>query len=465
VSNYKKLLDSTIIYAIGNFGSKILTFLLIPLYSFFLSKEELGEYDLIVSTISLLVPLTTIQISDAVYRWLISMNVAKNKKKIISIGFLVINISFILMTFILYTLSHYIKLSYFFFFVFLLLLSCYYIFMQQTLRGLGLNKSYAKSGVFYSFSLVITNAIVLCFFNLNVEGLLLAGIIANALTVIVITTKENLLSYLVFKDLSFLSVKKMMKYSFPLMPNAISWWLISIANRYIILYALGTEYNGLFAISSRFPAILNIINSIFILAWQDQLLQNKGSNSNNFSAELFKKYSSFQLSLAILLIPFSQIVTIYLVDEKFYEAWKYIPLLFLANAYATLSSYFGAYYLKSRKTLQLFITTILGGVINLLFCHLTIDYIGLHAATIGTLLGFVFVFFLRIYQVSKIEKVKFQLSHFIFLNIIALTVICAQLLDKKLYTTLSIVFVVMFFVYENREIVQKGIKLIKSLKK
>ena len=86
----KKIFKETLIYSIGSFGSKILSFLLVPLYTFFLTKKELGEYDLLLTTISLFVPLVSLQLSDATYRWLIDNN-DKNEsdiKKIITNSFL-----------------------------------------------------------------------------------------------------------------------------------------------------------------------------------------------------------------------------------------------------------------------------------------------------------------------------------------------------------------------------------------
>jgi len=46
MNKYNKLLYNSFIFAIGNFGSKLLVFLLIPVY---ISTEQLGTVDLITS--------------------------------------------------------------------------------------------------------------------------------------------------------------------------------------------------------------------------------------------------------------------------------------------------------------------------------------------------------------------------------------------------------------------------------
>ena len=48
-SNYKKLVYNTAIFAIGNFGSKVLTFLIVPLYTYVLTTAEYGVIDLFIT--------------------------------------------------------------------------------------------------------------------------------------------------------------------------------------------------------------------------------------------------------------------------------------------------------------------------------------------------------------------------------------------------------------------------------
>lgn len=67
----KKLMTGTGIYAVGTFGTKILMFLLAPLYTYYLIPSEMGTYDVLLTTIGLLIPIISLQISDAVYRWII----------------------------------------------------------------------------------------------------------------------------------------------------------------------------------------------------------------------------------------------------------------------------------------------------------------------------------------------------------------------------------------------------------
>lgn len=69
MSQIKKLAMNTVIFGIGNLGSKLLIFLLIPIYIYFLTPEQLGEADLVVSTVTLFIPLVTLRVAVAVIRF------------------------------------------------------------------------------------------------------------------------------------------------------------------------------------------------------------------------------------------------------------------------------------------------------------------------------------------------------------------------------------------------------------
>ena len=70
-SKYTKLVKNTAIFAIGNFSTKILTFLIVPLYTYVLTTEEYGRIDLFTTTISFLVPIVTLQVQEALIRYLL----------------------------------------------------------------------------------------------------------------------------------------------------------------------------------------------------------------------------------------------------------------------------------------------------------------------------------------------------------------------------------------------------------
>ncbi|WP_367378396.1 lipopolysaccharide biosynthesis protein [Enterococcus gilvus] len=82
MDKYKKLVNNSIIFAIGNFGSKIISFVMVPLYTYVLSSEDYGKVDLIITTVSLLIPYVTMLLSESLLRFIIDNSSFENKKNI-----------------------------------------------------------------------------------------------------------------------------------------------------------------------------------------------------------------------------------------------------------------------------------------------------------------------------------------------------------------------------------------------
>src|SRR5690606_9762530 len=173
----KRLLQNTVIYAIGNFGSKLLSFLLVPLFSFYVTREDFGTYDIIVITATLMVPIVTLQLSDGVYRWLLDVAM---KKVSLHISTVVSSSAFIiLMNLVVLAVVFYVARSYFlrglengWLLLNYLFSLCLLPYFQQIARGLQQNRLYAAAGIVNSLILVICNVVFLVVFNWGLKALL-----------------------------------------------------------------------------------------------------------------------------------------------------------------------------------------------------------------------------------------------------------------------------------------------------
>lgn len=413
----KALLNNTIIYGIGNFGSKILSFGLLPLYSYFLTKEEFGYYDLIITSIALLVPLITLQLSDAIFRWLIIPNKDENHIfDTITNGFIIVLFNILIISFLGLLVYSIYPLEYHFFIILLLITSSIFPVIQQTIRGFGNNKLYAASGIIYSVILLVTTVVLLTLFDLSILALLIGAISANIISAFFLISQKNIFKYFQLKFFKKEIVKELLTYSWPLIPNTISWWLVNSANKYLILIYLGTAANGIFAFSSRLPAVLIMINSIFNLAWQESVILNyEKKDKSVFFKKIFGHLSKLYFSLGILLILFSKELINLLLSNEFNEAWKYMPFLILGVIMSAFSGFYGSFYLAEKRTNKLFLTTLIGGVINIGISLLFIKSFGLYAVAFGTFIGFFVIFILRYISFQKQFKPLFNPFILIFL--------------------------------------------------
>ena len=86
-------------------------------------------------------------------------------------------------------------------------------------------------------------------------------------------------------------IKSMVKYSAPLVPNSLSWWIVSVSDRSIISVVLGAASNGIYAISNKFPTIISSLSGVFNLSWSESAALHINSEDRDefFTDEKIKK--------------------------------------------------------------------------------------------------------------------------------------------------------------------------------
>ena len=410
----KKTINTLFYYAVGTFGSKVIYFLLVPFYSFFLSKSDLGFYDIILASLTILTPIITIQVSDAVYRELHDPTKQSLKSaKAFSSGLSVIFFGLLIFVFIAFIFNNLFANKIFYELVLIQSSFTFYIFFQQSLRGLSLNKEYALMGTMNAFLLILFSIILIYFSTIELRNIILAIACAQLISIIFAIYKINFFKLFEIKNISKAKVYELINYSFPLLPNTLSWWLIDLGSRYIILLFIGIEENGLYAVAARYAGIIALVNSIFILSWQDYVINSKSKislNTNYFSSYL-NFFIAFQIGLVILLTSFSNELIYFTTPADFHNAAKYLPILLISSAFASFCGFYGAFYLKEKSTKKIFTTTLIGSIINIAFCIALINYLGLYAVAVASFVGFLITFLLR----SRDFELKVDVKNFAFL--------------------------------------------------
>ena len=377
-----KAINKLIYYGIGTFGSKVIYFLLVPFYSFFLSKSELGIYDLILASLTIITPIITIQISEAVYRELLDPYIPNQKSsQAFSSGLSLVFIGLLLFVAAAFIIKQFFDFKILYELILIQSSFTFYIFFQQTLRGLSLNKEYALMGAMNAFLLIFFTIGLICFSRIELSNVILAIACAQIISITYSAYKINFFKLLDFKNISKEKVYQLLNYSFPLLPNTLSWWLIDLGSRYIILFFIGLEENGLYAVAARYAGIIALVNSIFILSWQDYVINSKlkiSSNKKKLSLSL-NLFVAFQIGLVILLTSFSKELIFYTTPVAFHDAANYLPILLISSAFASFCGFYGAFYLKEKRTRKIFTTTFIGSIINIIFCIALINYFSLYA--------------------------------------------------------------------------------------
>lgn len=460
----KELIKGTIIYAIGSFGSKILSLLIVPLYTFYILPEELGNYDLILTTINLLIPIITFQITDAAYKKIVEK--FYEREEIISCTYWILIITSIISSVLCMIIGRYtIGLRYAIYLTIMLIIQMWFSSLQRVLRALKRQKTFVIAGLLQTFCFLILIAIFVCGIKLNVDGLCISYIIAHFIAIIFMLIKCR---ELIVKKITYNKKNsyEMLKFSIPLIPNAMSWWLINSSDKYIIRLLLGASSNGIYSVSCKFPAVLQMVNSLFYSSWQDVAIREKaGEERDKFYTNTFEKYYELMFSLVLIAIPLTRAVLPFVVSEEYKSAAFYSAFIYLGMVFQGFSSFYGINYLNHNKTFGATSTSIIAAAINLIIDLILMPYIGLYAAGISTFMGFLVMWIIRVRQTKKITNIQINKKKFlIYLFVSIICAIVTILSNTIICILLTIIFFIIFLIKE-KNFIYKGIKkyLVKKL--
>lgn len=406
---YKKLVGNSLIFAVGNLGTKLLIFFLVPLYTFYLTEKEFGTVDLLTTTLSFLIPIFTLSIFDSVLRFAMDKNY--DKQAVFSNSLVVIIIGFVLLVALYPFFIHILPFENFiFYFYTIMLFQSINTTITQYIRAIGMVKLFAGSGIINALILLLCNILFLMIFHMGIIGYLVSLIIANMVSSVFVVFVGRIQYDFSIQKLNMGLIKEMLIYSIPLIPNALMWWIMGLSDRYIITYYLGLGANGIYAVANKIPGILNIVNSIFFQAWQMSAIEEVNSrDKSKFFSNVFNIFSIVMLVATSLLLIFLKLIAGILVSNNYSEVWRYIPFLLLGVVFSSFSGFLGTNYIAAKKTGGVFKTSVIGAIINVVINLLLVPVIGINGASIGTMLSFLVIWILRIKDTKKFVDLQINL--------------------------------------------------------
>lgn len=406
MSKGKDLAKNTAIVSIGKICTQLITFFLLPVYTAVLSNEEYGVVDLLNTLTSLLLPIATLQIEQGVFRYLIDCKENKEKQTTLIttiIRFMIIQLIICIIIFL--CASPFIHNEYKYFLMANLVMGMFSTILLQICRGLGDNPTYAIGSFITGALTAVLNVIFIVSFHWGAYGMLGATAISNLLCSVYIFMKKKIYKYIKPKQYDKTTLKEIIKYSVPLIPNMISWWIVSASDRTIISAVIGIAQNGIYSAANKFSGVFTTLYSVFNLTWTESASININSEDRD---EFFSKILDFVIRFfgclclgTIAVMPF---VFNVLINEKFAEAYYQIPILILGSVFNILVSFIGSIYVAKKLTKEIAKTSVIAAIINIAINIVLIKSIGLYAASISTVIAYVLMFIYRWIDVKKYVK-------------------------------------------------------------
>lgn len=465
MSRGKSLLKNTIILGFGTLLPKFAQFITLPIYTAMLTKAEYGTYDLVLILTSLLVPILTLQIERAAFRFLIEENDDNQQGVIISnVYFFVIPIAVIASTviFIMLMISGPTSL--------ISILISFYVFIdivviatRQISRGLGRNKPYSASSIINSILNVVLAIFLLSILNKGLAGLLISLNVALLFSLVYLIRNINIFRKIKFNSINKGYMKLMLKFSIPMVPNSLSLWVVQVSDRLIVTGILGIEANAVYAVANKIPSMFALAYNTFNMAWQESAsAAYDDKDSDKYYSDIFDNLFNFLVGVMAILIGFTPIIFNILIKGPYDEAYYQMPILFLGIFFSSLSAYYGGIYIALKKTKKIGISSLLGAMVNIIINLSLIKHIGLYAASISTLISYFILVIYRLNDTKKMRNINYRWKKIIFsLAILGIMSVISYQRDFYL-NTINLLIGIVIGILINKELLYKMFQRVQS---
>lgn len=394
-SKYKFLISNTGLFFISTFSSKFLVFLLMPICTAVLSPGEFNAADLMTQTANLLIPLVSLGIPNSIIRF--GLDNKYSKRGVFTVAAISYGIGFLIflafypvivkITFI----SQYVRYLYLY-----LLCSCLRTLVQQFVRAKTYTRLYAVDGIMATVNTLILVYVFLIKMDLGAMGYIMATIGADFISFLFLSIVSGCWRYFDISKATPELAKEMLGYCLPLIPTGIFWWITNVSDRYLVTAMVSGAVGGLYAISYKIPSIVNIFATVFTEAWQiSAVKEGQEKNPELFFKNVFRAYQAIVFISGAGLILVCRPLISFMVDESYYESWRFIPVLIIATIFSCLSGFMSSIYMVQKNGKANLFTMMAGALSNIVMNLVLIPKWGAQGAAIATFISYLLVFILR----------------------------------------------------------------------
>lgn len=460
----KKLAKNTLVILVGKICTQFISFFLLPLYTSILSSSDYGTVDLIITYIALLVPIITLNLENATFRYLIDVRKDENgKKEIITNSFQCVLVQYGICLAIYLMICQFVDIPYKYILVINVLATMLSSYLLQVAKGLGKMIDFSIGSAIAGVCTVILNVFFLLVLKVGVYEILLSSAIANILCFIYLLIKCKIATYLDNSKKDLQVKKELLKYSIPLIPNGIIWWIIDVSDRTIITMFLGSASNGIYAIANKFSSVLMQLFNVFNISWTESAAVNiNEEDRDDFFSKTFNQVIKLFGCACILIISVMPFVFHILIGSNFIEAYQYIPLLLIGSLFNVIVAFLGGIYVAKKMTKQVATTSFWSGILNVVINVLLVKKIGIAAAAISTILAFAIMSVYRFIDVQKYVRLKLEIKSIILVVVLFMVSCMGYYMTNTTVRIAILVVSCVTTIYLNRKMIDSMKMMVKT---
>lgn len=453
-----KLAKNTFILSFGTLCTKGLMFFITPVLTNWLSREDYGIFDLLLTYISLIVPFITLDCGEAAFRFLLETeedNSANDSKTIVSTS-MFISLSGLIFSLVLLLVlgeCNVLQKELLPIFIFLLVCEGYSTFVNFLLRGMKKLPIYSLTNIVFVVTMAMFSLIFVFWLEEGIKGILAAYACGYLVSSIYASIMIRIGRFLSIHSINISLAKQMLNFSLPLMPNAVSWWILNVSDRTIISSFLGVTENAIYAVANKMPGLCQTFFGVFHLSWQENAVETMNAEDRDvYYSDVMNKMVILMGSICNIVISCDFIYYRFLFAEEYHSGYFQVPILIVAIMFSMLAQFIGGIYIARKESKKNGLTTAATAIVNVIVHLLTISYWGIFAASISTFVAYLLLFLVRWLDIRRSIRLTFERKT-ILLAFVIMYFTFSTYLNIIWINVINVFFAIFCFAYFNYEMV------------
>lgn len=448
-----KLIKNTAILSVGTAFSSVFSFVLVPIFSRWLSTSDYGTYDVYLTYVTLLIPVVTLACGEATFRFLLDCKTEEEKSKLLSCTWFISIVGTalgIIVAIIVFMVSGMQQLL-----PFIALFVSFMLYNQGNYMARGLRKlsAYTIANILYLIFMAIFVTVFVFFNNWGLAGILCGNAIGHFVGFTYLAVSCRMWKYVVFKKPEWSDAKKVISYSAPLMPNSISWWIVNVSDRSIINVVLGASFNGIYAISYKLPSLCTTVFSVFHMSWLESAVDSvNDSDRNEYTNSVLNSIMPFCFSVAAGVLAVNRYFYKWIWDARYIDGIYYVWILLLGVCFSFVAQFLGGLLIAEKKTKENGITTVIAAAANIVV-HLSLIWkTGLYAAAISTCVSYALLLIIRVVLLRNTFHFKIHLVSYLAILLFGVITVL-QFSHNEVVGVIAFLIAVVGFIFINKKLI------------
>lgn len=421
MSNSKTFTNAAL-YSLGEIIPRILSFLLLPLLTRYLSPEDYGITGYITTTVTFLYVFTILSVNTYALRNYYKYETELERKTLVgnifvfltTWGFVMLCVEVLLLPVIISAFQ--IQVPFYPYFLLGLLINYFDVVSVVPLIAYRVHQD-AKRFVMLGVGRTILQYLLMVLFvvhlNLGLYGAYLGrllGCIPFVILYFYIIRIKGIFT------INTQQIRDALIFSLPLLPGALSYLVISIFDRIVLERYVSLSELGIYSIASTLALTLNIVILGMYRSFEQKIFQTHGQDGYTILIDrLYRIYIALLYIAGFLMIAFSRELLFLLTTSEFYNAENYIVYLTVAVIISGINTFLSTLFIAEQNRKMVTKASIASVIISVAANIILIRYYGIIGACFASMGAFLIACIM--YISKSILQHKYVIHQFSFLVI------------------------------------------------